>query len=202
MHRKKTYGFTLVELLIVIVIISVLAATVIVSFGAIQKTARDSKRSADMMLFTDKLNKYFNANGVYPDYTSYSSNTAFWDDMKKNGIVDPRDNAAINIHRETTSYCNYGYFGTNISQNCGNYSYWNNRTVSVGVVEASGINDGSGCQVGRVASVPADSAAILLRYDEQTNTIKFIGDKTKVYVSYSRAPSAEISNAQTCVLNN
>ena len=44
----KTKGFTIVELLIVIVVIAILAAITIVSYTGIQKQARDSKRVDDV----------------------------------------------------------------------------------------------------------------------------------------------------------
>lgn len=47
MSNKRT-GFTIVELLIVIVIIGILAAIVIVAYNGIQDRARSSKRDADL----------------------------------------------------------------------------------------------------------------------------------------------------------
>lgn len=45
--KKNTSGFTIVELLIVIVIIAILAAITIVAFSGIQSRARESKRISD-----------------------------------------------------------------------------------------------------------------------------------------------------------
>ncbi len=44
----KSQGFTIVELLIVIVIIGILAALVIVAYNGIQARASDTKRVTDM----------------------------------------------------------------------------------------------------------------------------------------------------------
>ena len=48
--NKSTSGFTIVELLIVIVVIAILAAISIVSYTGIQQSARDSKRKSDLEL--------------------------------------------------------------------------------------------------------------------------------------------------------
>ena len=42
--RKKQTGFTIVELLIVIVVIGILAAITIVAFNGVQQRARDAQR--------------------------------------------------------------------------------------------------------------------------------------------------------------
>lgn len=47
-RRGRAKGFTIVELLIVIVIIAVLAAITIVAFSGMQARARDSRRVSDM----------------------------------------------------------------------------------------------------------------------------------------------------------
>lgn len=46
--RRKEEGFTIVELLIVIVVIAILAALVITSYLGIQSRARDSERQSDI----------------------------------------------------------------------------------------------------------------------------------------------------------
>lgn len=59
-------GFTVVELLIVIVTIALLAAIVTQSYGIIQAHARDSERKSDVLVLKDAINKYYDANGAYP----------------------------------------------------------------------------------------------------------------------------------------
>ena len=46
--KKRNQGFTIVELLIVIVVIGILALLVITTYSGIQQKARNSKRQADL----------------------------------------------------------------------------------------------------------------------------------------------------------
>ncbi len=63
---KKQKGFTLVELLIVIIIIGILATLVIVTFSGVQARARDSKRQTDIGALDSHLEAYYAQHGWYP----------------------------------------------------------------------------------------------------------------------------------------
>lgn len=62
----KQTGFTIVELLIVIVIISVLAALVIAVYNGIQQRSRDTKRANDIKTVARIVEAYYALNGSYP----------------------------------------------------------------------------------------------------------------------------------------
>lgn len=67
MHKKvQTSGFTIVELLIVIVVIALLAAISIVAYTGIQARARDSQRQQDVKVITQALEMYYLDHGRYP----------------------------------------------------------------------------------------------------------------------------------------
>ena len=68
MHKVKTRGFTIVELLIVIVVIAILAAITIVAYNGIQSRARASAAAAALNGAAKKIALYQveNASSVYP----------------------------------------------------------------------------------------------------------------------------------------
>ncbi len=63
--KKATSGFTIVELLIVIVVIAVLASITIVAYNGIQQRAQDSQRKSDLAQITKALHIYNVDNGNY-----------------------------------------------------------------------------------------------------------------------------------------
>ena len=64
--KNNQKGFTIVELLIVIVVIGILAALVINTFTGVQKRARDSERQTDIKAVASQLEKYYADNTTYP----------------------------------------------------------------------------------------------------------------------------------------
>ena len=67
---KKEGGFTLLELLIVIVIIGILALLIIPNITSAPKKARDTQRKTDLRAVQKALEEYFVSNNVYPATTS------------------------------------------------------------------------------------------------------------------------------------
>ena len=65
--RTAENGFTIVELLIVIVIIGILAAITIVAYNGIQDRTKVSKSQSDLASMQKLLELYRADNGVYPD---------------------------------------------------------------------------------------------------------------------------------------
>lgn len=63
--KRKSSGFTIVELLIVIVIIGILAALVIVAYNGLQVKARDVKRKSDLAYIAKALKLYETDNGNF-----------------------------------------------------------------------------------------------------------------------------------------
>lgn len=61
----KNRGFTLVELLIAITLLSLLAAVSIASFRSSQRNTRDGRRKGDMVALQQAFEQYFAVNATY-----------------------------------------------------------------------------------------------------------------------------------------
>ncbi len=64
--NRKNSGFTIVELLIVIVVIAILAAVTIVAFNGVQQRSRDARRISNANSIRKALEIYKLQNGRYP----------------------------------------------------------------------------------------------------------------------------------------
>ena len=67
MTKHKPYrGFTLVEVLIVIVVLALLATIIMISYNRQQQDSRDQKRRTDLAALRHELDNYYEKNGNYP----------------------------------------------------------------------------------------------------------------------------------------
>ena len=66
MRKTNQKGFTIIELLVVIVIIGILVALALPQLFAAQARGRDSERKNDLKNVKTQLETYFNDNGEYP----------------------------------------------------------------------------------------------------------------------------------------
>lgn len=65
-RQHEQSGFTIVELLIVVVVIGILAAITIVAYNGISQRGRDSARSSDTAAIKKAIELYNVDNGKYP----------------------------------------------------------------------------------------------------------------------------------------
>ena len=93
---KKMKGFTIVELLIVIVVIGILATLVIVTFTGVQEKARDSQRQTDINALDSHLAAFYATYGAYPTVAQLQAGT--WVSTYMKGL----DPAALLAPNSTT----------------------------------------------------------------------------------------------------
>ncbi|MFZ1250344.1 MAG: prepilin-type N-terminal cleavage/methylation domain-containing protein [Candidatus Microsaccharimonas sp.] len=75
--KQKQSGFTIVELLIVIVVIAILAAITIVAYNGIQNRASDAAVQSDLRSLAIRFQEYYHTNQSYP--RGGSATSAFTD---------------------------------------------------------------------------------------------------------------------------
>ena len=68
-NMKRAYGFTIVELLIVIVVIGILAAISIVAYGSISTKAENTKTVQGVSQYVKAIHSYAALNSAYPIVT-------------------------------------------------------------------------------------------------------------------------------------
>lgn len=68
--KTKQQGFTLLELLIVMIIVAILAGMGLVAFGTAQLKARDNRRKQDLSSIVKALETFYNDFGRYPNSSS------------------------------------------------------------------------------------------------------------------------------------
>lgn len=112
--KRKQSGFTIVELLIVIVVIGILAALVVTTFSGIQRKARNTERETDIKAIHGQLEAYYSQNNSYPALADMNDGT--WRSNNVRGLdaealKDPRGTAQTLTAAPSDS--SYGYTVTN-----------------------------------------------------------------------------------------
>jgi prepilin-type N-terminal cleavage/methylation domain-containing protein len=111
--KRKQSGFTIVELLIVIVVIGILAALVVTTFSGIQKKARNTERETDIKAIHGQLEAYFAQNNAYPGLANMNDGTFRTNSLKGldgEALKDPKGTAQT--LGSSVSATQYGYTTT------------------------------------------------------------------------------------------
>ncbi len=129
--RTNQKGFTIVELLIVIVVIGILAALVITTFTGIQQKARDTERTTDIKALHGQVEAYYAQNGKYPTLANLNDSTWRSTNMKgldAEALKDPKGSAqtlAGSAGANTYSYAVTASDGSacdNTTKDCAQYT--------------------------------------------------------------------------------
>lgn len=112
--KRKQSGFTIVELLIVIIVIGILAALVLVTFTGVQQKARNTERQTDVKAVASHLEVYNAQNGYYPTETELntasfvSGNTTSLKGLDPASTCDPKAAGANNNSNPPCTFNNAG----------------------------------------------------------------------------------------------
>lgn len=118
LHRKSQ-GFTIVELLIVIVVIGILAGLVITTFNGIQQKGRDTERETDVKALHGQVEAYYAQNAKYPSLTQMNDATFRGANLKgldPEALKDPKGTAQTLVGAAAQN--SYAYIAT--PANCDN----------------------------------------------------------------------------------
>ncbi len=95
--KKKQSGFTIIELLIVIIVIGILATLVITTFSGIQRNARNRAREADINALHSQLEYFYGQNSRYPTLDELNDadfRSASLRGLDEGALQDPQGSAA------------------------------------------------------------------------------------------------------------
>lgn len=113
LKKYSQKGFTIVELLIVIVVIGILAALVLNTFSGAQKRARDTERQGDINALATQLEVYYNDNGAYPQWEQINTETeakGAFPGLDVGAMNAPSNNVDFDLQNTvSTGISEYGY---------------------------------------------------------------------------------------------
>ena len=111
---KNKKGFTIVELLIVIVVIGILATLVIVTFTGIQQKGRNTQRQTDINAVDSHVEAFNAQYGFYPTQADLATPTflsAYMKGLDPEALRDPKQAAGATIGTAASS-TQYSYVAT------------------------------------------------------------------------------------------
>ncbi len=185
MNKRKSFsfGFTIIELLIVIVVIGILSAIGIMSYSKVQQTSRDAKRSSSISTIAEALENYYQKNGEYPSCTmmsgdsDYVSKTVLSGNIAKDVLSTPTTTGGTNSIQAACADLNaassdlFSYIGdssTNCTTgtSCSNYvlKYKEENTGNIITVKSRYGNEVSFAKAYGETNV--DSANALIQVDD------------------------------------
>lgn len=115
----KTRGFTLIELMVVVLIIGLLASAVVLNVNKSRKQGRDAKRISDLNTVASALESYYADKHQYPISqilaVPYPGSKRNYEDMVQEELIGNSNNYLKSIPRDPLG--NIGDFGYRYSTN-------------------------------------------------------------------------------------
>jgi prepilin-type N-terminal cleavage/methylation domain-containing protein len=125
--QKSKSGFTIVELVVVIVIIAILATITIAAYTGVQGRARDDRRKTDVATIAKAMEIYYDDNGRYPAVSGATTTYSTWVssvDASWNSLSAALTESAIDsIPVDPKNVPSTGAVNTGVTNGAKNYSY-------------------------------------------------------------------------------
>lgn len=86
---SKNRGFTLIEIMVVVIILSVIAGIILLSVNEVRKGSRDTQRKSDLQQLQLALKLYAVANDGYPTENQIGTHRGFFDGVIGISANDP-----------------------------------------------------------------------------------------------------------------
>lgn len=131
--QKREEGFTIIELLIVIIVIAILAALVIAAYIGIQQRARDAERQSDIRNIITAVQAYATINdGEYPTCTEVANGTV--ENIDPEALEPPQDGSFTPDDAAAANSSDYGCVQTPLSPDDPTgltFTYWSETEGAV-----------------------------------------------------------------------
>lgn len=207
MRKNHKYGFTVIELIVVISVIGILLAIGIFAYDRVYKQARDDARNADMAIIQNQLESFFDKHGEYPPGCPRASCTSWFmtENTSSSQMVnaaatianlisvmpglneefgDPLDTTTTPMMDALASAKKYYYFGGGV----------NNRTSASSL--AYGATSSFPCSINSALSPDEVSSYVLGYYSEVNSTWVLAGGKKGKPMTITAG-----TPAQGCIIN-
>ncbi len=109
-HRKSNFGFTIIELSVVIVVIGILASLVVVTGNSYLKRAAESSARTTLISAASEVKKTFNRQGEYPLLPPIPSTIKIPSRISLTAVNNSSDRQSFCITARVSNYSDIQYY--------------------------------------------------------------------------------------------